>query len=141
MLGESAWSRALPPQDDEPNRDLNDEIRRQDGLERHWVFFNGEQYRLFAAIVGGFCAVLWCFLYILGLVPVLRVIVGVLAFVCFLAWRLLDRQLRAYEDKGWRKDHRTVKLEKIEIRVAIGLWLFIVVSISAIMLWQWRHPH
>jgi hypothetical protein len=131
----------LRSESDEPDEDFADEIKPQDGLERYWFFLNGEQYRLFAALAAAFFAVLWCFSYILGLGRgAVQTTLLVLTGISFVAWRLLDRQWHEYAEKEWRKSKQSARKERIEIRVAAVLWLFILISVSAIMLWQWRHP-
>jgi hypothetical protein len=126
----------LQTEGDQANHDFEDEIKPQDGLLRYWVFLNGEQFRLFAAIAAAFFTILWCFLYILGnLSGAIRTAVLVLAAVSFGIWRLLDRQIREFETRGWRKSKGSVRKEKVEIRVAVVLWLFILISICVTMLW------
>jgi len=132
----------LQTEGDRANQDFEDEITPQDGLLRYWIFFNGEQFRLFAALAAAFFAILWCFSYILGNSGgAIGTVLLILAVVSFGIWRLLDRQIREFETKGWRKGKESVRKEKVEIRVAIVLWLFILINICIIMLWQWRHPH
>lgn len=75
----------------------NDEIRPKDGLVRFWMFLNGETFRLFSALIAGFFAILWCFLYFFGLgATVLSITLLVLASLGFLAWRVTDSELRKY---------------------------------------------
>src|SRR5215813_2780402 len=63
----NAWSNPLPEEDDDrEDQSQEDEIKREDGLVRYWMFFNGEQVRLFSALAAAFFGVLWCFLYVLG---------------------------------------------------------------------------
>jgi hypothetical protein len=45
-------------QDDEREDDLSDEMKREDGLVRYWMFFNGDQVRLFSALVAALLGVL-----------------------------------------------------------------------------------
>jgi tryptophan-rich sensory protein len=128
--------------DDEREDVFEDEIKPEDGLLRYWMFINGEQFRLFAALAAALFGVFWCFLYILGGgKTVFGIVLLVLAVTSFGAWRLLDRQVREYERGGWKKGKKSPEREKIEIRVAIGLWLFIFVSIGLILLRQWQHGH
>jgi hypothetical protein len=125
---------------DEREDDFEDEIKPEDGLVRHWMFFSGEGFRLFAALAAAICGVLWCFLYIFGAgQSVFGIVLLILAVISFGAWRLLDSQLREYEESGWKKDKHSRERDKIEIRVAIILWLFIFIIMGAIMLSQWRH--
>jgi hypothetical protein len=132
----------LKEQDDEPEDDFEDEMKREDGLLRYWTFINGEQFRLFAALAAGFFVIVWCFLYILGGgQTIVGNILLILTGISFVAWRVLDRQVRRYQEEGWKRDKRSLRTEKIEIRVAIGLWLFIFVSVDLILLLQWRHGH
>jgi hypothetical protein len=132
----------LKEEDDEREDDFEDEIKPEDGLFRYWTFINGGQFRLFSALAAAFFGVLWCFLYILGAgQSVLGIVLLVLTGISFGAWRLLDRQVREYEESGWKKDKHSARRDKIEIRVAIALWLFIFIAIGTIMFLQWRRGH
>jgi hypothetical protein len=129
----------LKEQNDEREDDLSDEIKREDGLVRYWMFFNGDQVRLFSALVAAFLGVLWCFLFVLGAGrTVLGTVLLVLALISFWVWRVFDRQIREYEESGWK--HSSSR-DKIEIQVAIFLWLFIFMTIEIILLLRWRHGH
>jgi hypothetical protein len=129
-------------ENDEREDDLNDEIKREDGLVRYWMFFNGEQVRLISALVAAFLSVLSCFLYILGAGrTVLGTVLLVLALISFWVWRVFDRQIREYEESGWKKDKHSSKRDKIEIQVALFLWLFIFMVVGFILLLQWRRGH
>ena len=117
-----------------------DEIKREDVLVRYWMFFNGDQVRLFSGLAAAFLGVLWCFLCVLGAEKSpLGVALFVLALASFWIWRLFDRQIREYEETDWKKDKHSSRRDRIEIRIAIFLWLFIFVSIGAILLGQWWH--
>jgi drug/metabolite transporter (DMT)-like permease len=130
----------LKEEDVDREENFDDEIRPEDGRLRYWTFFNGEQYRLFAALAAAFFGVVWCGLYIFGAgQTILGVVLLVLALLSFGGWRLLDRQVRWYQGTGWKKE--SSGKEGIKIRVAIGLWLFIFVSVGLILLLQWRRGH
>ena len=132
----------MKEESDDREDDFEDEIKPEDGLVRYWTFINGEQFRLFAALAAAFFGVFWCFLYILGAgKSVFGIVLVVLFVISFAAWRLLDSQVRGYQEKGWKKDKHSPRRDKIEIRVAIFLWLFIFVSVGLIILQQWRHGH
>jgi hypothetical protein len=129
-------------EEDEREEDLEDDIKLEDGLLRYWVFFNGEQYRLFSVLAAAILGVLWCFLYILGAgQTIVGITLLVLTALFLLAWRMLDERVRNYEKNGWKKDKRSPRREKIEIRVALALWLLICVAIGSIILQQWRRGH
>jgi hypothetical protein len=132
----------LKDESDDREDDFEDDIKPEDGLLRYWTFINGEQCRLFAALAAAFFGTVWGFLYILGAAQtVAGNVLLALALICFGAWRLFDRQVRGYEASGWRKDRKSPRREKIEFGIAIGLWLFISVSVGLILLRQWRHGH
>lgn len=125
-------------EDEQEGEAREDEIKRDDGLVRYWMFFNGDQVRLFSGLAAAFFAVLWCFLYVLGAgKSTASIVLGILALVSFWVWRLFDRQIREYEESGWKKDKHSSPRDKIEIRVAIFIWLFIFISVAAIMLAKW----
>ena len=127
---------------DERDDDFEDEIKPEDGLLRYWTFLNGEQFRLFSALAAAFFGVLWCFLYILGAGQnVFGIVLLVLAGISFGAWRLLDRQLREYEESGWKKDKHSPRRDRIEIGLAIGLWLFIFITFGTIIFFRWWRGH
>ena len=119
---------------------FDDEIKPEDGRLRYWMFFNGEEYRLFAALAAAFFGIVWCGLYIFGAGQgILGTILLVLALLSFGGWRLLDRQVRWFQKTGWRRNPS--RKERIEIRVAIGLWSFVFASVGLILLLQWRRSH
>jgi hypothetical protein len=132
----------VPEDTDDRGNDFKDEIKPQDGLLRYWTFLNGETYRLFAGLSAALFGVLWCFLCVLGAGRsvygfVLLALVGI-SLALFL---LLDKQLRDYEGHGWKKDKRSPSIDRLEVRVAVVLWLLIFISIGAIIFGQWRHSH
>jgi hypothetical protein len=132
----------LSEENNEREDDLKDEIAPEDGLVRYWMFLNGEAFRLFAALASASFGVFWCFLYVLGAgQSILGIILIILTAISFVAWRLLEKQLREYEESRWKKDKHSPRRDRIEIRVVIGLWLFIFISIGIILLQQWRHDH
>jgi hypothetical protein len=119
-----------------------DEIKPEEGFVRHWMFINGDQIRLFAALSAAIFAVLWCFLYILGGgQTIIATILLILAGICLVVWRLLDSELQKYQARSWAKDKHSPKRDRIEIRIAFFLWLFIFISIGLIISMQWRHVH
>jgi len=129
-------------EDDEREDDLENEVKPRDGLLRYWTFYNGEQYRLLAGLAAVIFGVLWCYLYFLGEgQSFIAIVLLVLAVISLAVCRLVDIQLRECEERGWKKDKRSRRVEKVEIRVAVALWLLIVVSIGVIMLLQWQHAH
>ena len=128
--------------EEEDDSNVSDDIRLEDGRVRYWMFVNGEQYRLFAGITAGVCLVIFCALSVLGLgTHWSGIIAAILCAVGFIAFRLLDRALREYEGRDWRKDKRSPALEKIKIVIAAVLWLLIVVGFGGIMIAQWLRPH
>jgi drug/metabolite transporter (DMT)-like permease len=132
----------VPEDADDRGNDFEDEIKPQDGLLRYWTFLNGETYRLFAGLSAALFGVLWCFLYLIGAgQSVFGIIFLALAGISVAIALLLDRQLRDYEERGWRKDKRSPLIDKVEVQIAVVLWLLIFISIGAIILWQWRHGH
>ena len=138
----NAWSNPLEEEREKREDDFDDEIRPEDGLLRYWMFINGEQFRLFAALAAAFFGVLWCFLYILGAgQSVFGIVLLVLTGISFVAWRLLDRQLREYEESEWKKDTHSPRRDRIEIGVVIALWLFIFVIFGTIIFLRWRRGH
>jgi hypothetical protein len=132
----------LKKEDEEREDDFEDEIKPEDGLLRYWIFFNGEQYRLFAALAAVFLGVLWCFLYGLGAgQTILGIILGALAVISLIAWRTLDQELQKYATSRWKKDKHSPRRVRIELRVVILLWLFIFIVASITILSKWRHGH
>ena len=119
-----------------------DEIKPEDGLARYWTYVNGEQVSLFAALAAAIFGVLWCFLYVLDAgQSIFGIVVMVLAAISFLTWLAVHGKLREYEETAWKKDRRSPRLEKVEIRVVILLWLFIFLSFGVTMLLKWRPAH
>ncbi len=132
----------MKEEDVEREDEFEDEVKPEDGRLRSWTFFNGEQYRLFAALAAAFLGVVWAGLYVFGAgQSILGTVLLVLALLSFGSWRFLEREVRRYQERGWRKDEESPRREKIELRVAIGLWLFIFVSVGLILLRQWWRVH
>jgi len=131
----------LKKEDVQQNDDFEDEIKPEDGLVRHWMFLNGDQVRLFSGLAAAVFGVAWCFLYVLGAgQSTVGIVLVALAIACLLVWWGLSQQLQKYTESGWRKDKRSsMRREKIEIRVALILWLFIFLFIGVILLSRWRH--
>ena len=128
------------PEDEQSDESQEDEIKREDGLVRYWMFFNGDQVRLFSALAAALFGVLWCFLYVFGAgQSVFGIVVGVLAIACFFIWWALSEQLQKYAGSGWRKNKPSSERDRVKIGFAIVLWLFIFVSVGAILLRQWLH--
>jgi hypothetical protein len=77
---------------------FSDEIKPEDGRLRYWVFFNGEQYRLFSAIITLIFGVLWGFLYVLGAgeskVAIGAFICGAISFVVFGCFTIRLKSMR-----------------------------------------------
>ena len=78
--------------------DDSDEIRREDGLERYWLFYNGEWAETTFGLAAAMGLVFWCFLYSLGYGDTLPgyILLGVAA-VGFIGWRFLFDALSEQE--------------------------------------------
>jgi hypothetical protein len=105
---------------DESDEELSDEIKREDGLERHWLYFNGETYAVYAFIAFLF------FLACLGVVYLfgknegpLGVAAAILAVACLMVGIGIHGRLREYQVRGWKKDWRTPRVERVERRIAL----------------------
>jgi hypothetical protein len=86
----------------------SDEINRQDGLEPYWLFFNGEWAETICGLAAAVAAVFWCFLYVLGYSKTtLGYVLAALAVIGFIGWNVIQRAIRDYEGKGWRKHRRS----------------------------------
>ncbi|PYU09867.1 MAG: hypothetical protein DMG37_22095 [Acidobacteria bacterium] len=93
-----------------------DEIQREDGLVRYWMFFNGDQIRLFSALAAAFFGILWCFLYVLGVGRnTTGILLLILALTSFSIWRVFDRQIRQYEESGWISTRRSEIRSRFEL--------------------------
>jgi hypothetical protein len=121
----------------------SDEIRREDGLERFWMYYNGEWVETISGLVSGISFIFWCFLYVLGYAQsVLGHILLGIAIAGFMTWRFLFGILSNYQRSGWKKGKgRSPHLARREAYIAVSLWLFIFISIGTILFLQWRHPH
>jgi hypothetical protein len=123
---------------DPEKQEFDDNIRPEDGLERHWLFFNGETYRLYAFIVCLLFLVCLGILYLLGKSDgPFGIAAGIFAGLSFLAGLGIHDRIDQYQTRGWRKDWRTPRIEQVERRVALYLWLFIFISVGGIILLQW----
>jgi hypothetical protein len=125
---------------DSDDQELTDEIKREDGLERYWLFYNGEWVETILGLGSAIGAILWCFLYVLGYSQIVLgyVLVG-LAIFGFVGWYFVFKGMQAREASGWkreRKESRTADRRKMML--AAGLWIFIVLSFGAAILMQRR---
>jgi hypothetical protein len=105
------------------------------------MFINGEQSRLFSGLAAAFFAVIWCFAFFLGFASTIagKTALGLAVASFVLCW-MLNAQLDRYERANW-KNLRSPSVERAEGRIAIGLWLFIALSICAILFWRWLHGY
>ena len=127
------------PRHADEDEDFSDEIKPEDGSFRYWMFLNGEQVRLFSALIALIFGVLWGFLYVLGagrsLVTKALIVCGGISFLVCLVF---DDQIRRYQENGWRKGKQpSPKRQKIEVWLAIVLWLFIFISVGVTILVLW----
>ena len=130
----------MTPEDEEDN--YLDEIKREGGLERFWLFYNGQWAESIAGLIAAIGGILSCFIYILGYSKsILGYVLAGIAIIGFVCWRFLFFAVKKGEESGWRKSKRTVRAERTKVKVAALLWLFIMLSVCTILIAQWRHPH
>jgi hypothetical protein len=128
--------------DDDDDKLISDEITPEDGIFRYWVYTNGEGARMFAGLTAAFCIVAWCFLYVLGYGTTLAgIVLLIVAALGFVLWLGINDELKRYQATNWKKDRRSPKTEKVELRVAIALWLFILLAVSVLLIWEHHHEH
>jgi hypothetical protein len=115
---------------------LSDEIKREDGLERYWFFYNGEWAETIFGLLAAAGAVLLCFLYVLGYGETIAgYIIGGLAVLGFVGWYFVFKTLQRYESSGWLKEQKaSTSAEKWKIAIAAGLWIFIFLFFGTIIL-------
>jgi hypothetical protein len=119
----------------EPEDDQPDEIKREDGLERYWLFYNGEWAETIFGLSAAIGTVLWCFLYILGFgESTVAYAIGGLAVLAFLLWYFVYRASRDQEGSGWKKRGVSTSVEKQKIALAVGLWIFIILFFGGFIL-------
>ena len=74
----------MTPEDEEDN--YLDEIKREDGLERFWLFYNGQWAESIAGLIAAIGGILWCFIYILGysksILGYVLAGIAIIGFVC-----------------------------------------------------------
>jgi len=106
------------------------------------MFLNGDLVRLFVALASALFGVLWRFLSILGIAQsFLKNVVAALAVLSFVVWRIFDAHLRKYEQGSWRSGKAPPRREKTEIRVAIILWLFVLIFFGTAIFVPWWRDH
>jgi len=128
-------------EDEQENEYSSDEPKPENGRLRYWMFINGERTRLLSGLAAAFFAVIWCFAYFLGFAGTVAGKTALaFAVACLVVCWMLNGQLDRYQRAGW-KDIRSPRVERVEGHIAIGLWLFIVLSICAILFWRWLHGH
>lgn len=90
-----------PDPEEEP---YSDEIRREEGLERYWLFYNGEWAETIFGLAAAGGGIFWCFLWLLGYSQTLiGYVLGAIAILGFCCWYLLFRLIWQYEQRGWRR--------------------------------------
>jgi len=121
---------------DPEEESYSDEIKREDGLERYWLFYNGEWTETIFGLAGAGGGILWCFLWILGYSQTfVGYLLGTVAILGFCGWYLLFKVLRQYEQNGWRKQREgSTSGEKKKLYIALGLWIFIVLFFGTLIL-------
>jgi hypothetical protein len=126
-----------PDPEEEP---YSDEIRREDGLERYWLFYNGEWAETIFGLAGAGGGIFWCFLWLLGYSQTLiGYVLGAIAILGFCCWYLLFGLIWRYEQRGWRRRGKSLaSSERKKLYIALGLWLFIVLFFGALILSQGR---
>ena len=92
---------------DPDNQELSDEIKREDGLERYWLFYNGEWAETICGLTSAIGVVLSCFLYVLGFGQTIfgYVSMGV-AIIGFIGWYFVFKTMQQREGSGWRRQSR-----------------------------------
>lgn len=119
-----------PEEDDQP-----DEIRREDGLERYWLFYNGKWAETIFGLCAAIGAVLWCFLYILGFgESTVAYTIGGLAVLAFLLWYFVYKAFRDQAVSGWKKRGVSTSSDKQKIVLAVGLWIFVILFFGGLIL-------
>jgi hypothetical protein len=78
---------------------FSDEVNREDGLERYWLFYNGEWAEAVCGLAGAMGGVFWGFLYILGYgQTALGYALGAIAIIGLVSLRLLNKRIRDYAE-------------------------------------------
>src|ERR1700690_1543290 len=124
---------------DEPeNESYSDEIKREDGLERYWLFYNGQWAETIFGLAAAGGGVFWCFLYILGYSQtIVGYILGAIAVLGFISWYFFLKRIQIYEQSGWRVQRKdSTGAEKRKLYVALGLWTFLLLFFGLPILLQ-----
>ena len=116
----------------------SDEIRREDGLERYFLFYNGQWAETISGLIAGIAAVSWCFLYVLGYgQTILAYVLGGVVLLGLIGLRFINSRLSDYEEHDWKPNGRnTPGDEKKKLYIALGLWIFILVFFGGLVLLQ-----
>jgi len=116
----------------------SDEIRREDGLERYFLFYNGEWAKTICGLTAGMGGVFWCFLYVLGFrQTILAYVLGGIVLLGLVGLRFINSRLSDYAEHDWKPDGRnTPGDEKKKLYIALGLWIFILVFFGGLVLFQ-----
>ena len=124
--------------DPEEDQTLDDEVKPDQGLERYWLYVHGEEVRMLAGLAAGIFLIIWCGFLVFdseGTTP------GVVVLICAMGsgvvWLILDDQLKKMAQRGWAKSRRSKRTERLELSIAIALWLLICLAIIAIILQKW----
>ena len=119
----------------------SDEIKKEDGLERYWLFYNGQWAETISGLVAAICGVFWCFLYILGFGQTWPAyLLGILAIVGLICLRFLYYMVREHTEGGWAKKASPGK-ERRQVIVAVALWAFILLFFGGAILSNLARHH
>ncbi len=128
------------PENDES---ASDEIRREDGAERYWLYYNGEWVETICGLCAAIGGVFWCFLWILGYSQtIVGYVLASVAILGFIAWRMVFWRINELQRSGWARERRNTRAnEQKKIVLAILLWGFIVLFVGSMVLTSYSRPH
>jgi len=114
----------------------SDEIKREDGLERHWLFYNGQWAETICGLAAAIAGVFWCFLYILGYSEtILGYSLAAIVVIGLVSFRFFYLRVQELERRGWQRQRSgSPGAERKKLFLALGLWAFIILSFGFALL-------
>ena len=121
----------------------SDEIRREDGVERYWLYHNGEWVETICGLCAAIGVVFWCFLWILGYSQTaFGYVLAPIAVLGLVGLRLVWGRMKEYDRHGWQKEPKnTAQNEGRKLYLALALWGFIVLFFGVAILTKYRGGH
>jgi hypothetical protein len=119
----------------------SDEIRREDGVERYWLYYNGEWVETICGLCAAIGGVFWCFLWSLGYrQTAFGYILAAIAVLGLAGLRLVWERIEVFNRQGWQSEPKNTAQNE-RLYVALALWGFIALCVGAAVVMNYRRGY